>query len=204
MLGSMTARREKRGPDASLHGWTQSGFPRAWRFRDGSIRRHGWEGALKAAIASVLVVALTACASVSSTSQFYLATTERIYPPKPKDAPIPIMGKAPASPYRVIGKLRFQTDQGWPFLRKSMLYNARSNGADAVILKDTWAFNRWGLVQVPPTVNWMPVPGPYYQDCNGGWAYGGPAWVPWYQPGYVVPTVRTITGIDSEMIVFKR
>lgn len=146
---------------------------------------------------------LTSCASVSSTSMFYLPTTTDQFPPKPKDAEIPILAKAPDRPYKTIGRLAFSTDRGWKFLRESMLYNARANGADAVILRDTSSRKEYGLVSVPPRMNWIPVPGPVYKTKKGTYYYGT-NYIPDYQPGYVYPTTTTITGIDAEMIVFKR
>lgn len=156
-----------------------------------------------AGLACLLCLGLSGCASVSSTSAYYLPYTTDIYPPKPKDAPIPILGKVPNRRYKTIGRLAFSTTQGWRFLRESMLYNARANGADAVLLKDTSSRRETAIVNVPPRFNWIPVSGPACRD-NKGNVYYNTTYIPDYQPGYSYPTSWTITGIDSEMIVFKK
>jgi len=148
-----------------------------------------------------MALSMAACSSVSSTAAYYVSYTTRIYPAKPKDAPIPILGKAPKRPHTIIGRLSFSTARGFRFLRESMLYNARMNGADAVILNDTATWDQLGIVNVPPSVNYYPVRGPVYYG-RGECARYGTSWVPSYQPGYSYPTVRKISAIDCEMIVF--
>jgi hypothetical protein len=148
-------------------------------------------------------VALTGCETVASTSAYYLSYSAKTYPPKAADAPVPILAKAPDEPYRVIGRLAFQTGRGWRFLRDSMLYNARANGADAVILRDTTQKRQYGIVNVPPRLNYVPVPGPVCQNKKGQ-VYYGTTWIPDFQPGYSYPTSWTIQGIDAEMIVFRK
>ncbi len=153
--------------------------------------------------------ALAGCASVSSTEQFYFPSTTTIYPPKPKDVQIPILSKSPDKPYRVIGRLTFRTDLGWGFLRKSMVYNARRNGADAVILRKADSKEQVNYTQVPPRTDWVAVPGPVVavnngRRCNNNTTYVSyPTYIPVFQPGYTRRWVQTITGIDAEMIVLK-
>lgn len=154
--------------------------------------------------ATVAAAILAGCETVPSTSAYYLSYTEKVFPPKPKDAPIPILSKAPDRPYKVIGRLAFNTGRGWRFLRDSMLYNARANGADAIILRDTSQRREYGVVNVPPRFNYVPVPGPAYRTKNGRTYYCGPTWIPDFQPGYSYPTSWTIQGIDAEMIVFRK
>lgn len=155
-------------------------------------------------------VLLLGCASVSSTSQFYFPVTTDVFPPKPKDAPIPILGKAPDRPYRVIGRLAFRSDLGWRFMRESMLYNARANGADAVILKNADAKQQVNFTEVPPRTDWIQVPGPVVAVNNGNCKKNNvsyvayPTFVPVFQPGYIRRWVQTIVAIDAEMIVLKR
>lgn len=156
---------------------------------------------------AILVVLLglggfSGCASVKSTAQFYMPYTAKYYPPKDKEVPIPILGRAPREPYVAIGKLAFETDQGWNFLRKSMIYNAQMNGADAVILKKTSSRQQTTLVNVPPRVDYVPSTGYYRDKCGRLQTYTN--WIPFFQPGYVQPVVDTIMGIDSEMIVLKK
>jgi len=146
---------------------------------------------------------LTGCASVSSTSQYYLSETTTTYPPKEKDVVIPILNQPPKERYTVIGRLTFATDLGWPFLRKSMIYNARENGADAVILKSLKTRREEFFTDVPPQVDWIPVEN--YVSCrnnDGGRTYTN--WIPIFQPGYVRRSVVEISAIDSEMIVLKK
>ncbi len=154
--------------------------------------------------AAFLALVLSGCASVSSTSMYYFPSTTTLYPPKPKDAPIPILGKSPDRPYKSIGKLTFSSTRGWRFLRDSILYNARANGADAAILRDTNSRQQTRLVTVPPRFNYIPVPGPVYRNKNGEVYYYGTTYIPDFQPGYVFPSTWTITSIDAEMIVFKK
>ncbi len=159
-----------------------------------------------------IVSALSGCVSVSSTSQFYFPVTTDVFPPKPKDAPIPILGKAPDKPYREIGRLAFRSDLGWKFMRESMLYNARTNGADAVILNKADSKEQVNFSQVPPRTDWIPVPGPVVAVNGGGGKKKGkssttyvsyPTYMPVFQPGYVRRWVQTIIAIDAEMIVLK-
>lgn len=153
----------------------------------------------------VAVLALggfSGCASVKSTAAYYMPYTAKYYPPKTKDTPIPILGRAPKEPYTAIGKLAFETDLGWNFLRKSMIYNAQMNGADAVILKKTNSRQQTSLVNVPPKVDYIPSVAYYRDRCGRLQTYTN--WIPIFQPGYTMPVVDTIMGIDSEMIVLKR
>lgn len=158
-----------------------------------------------------LLAILSGCASVSSTSQFYFPSTTEVYPAKPKDFPIPILGKAPDKPYKGIGNLTFRSNLGWKFMRESMLYNARVNGADAVILKKTDSKNQVNVAQVPPHMEYVQMPGQIIavknggKKCNGNQTYVSPPYyMPVYQPGYTRSWVETIIGIDAEMIVLKK
>jgi len=152
---------------------------------------------------------LAGCASVSSTSQFYFPTTADVYRPKDKNAPIPIFGKAPDRPFKTIGRLRFSSDLGWRFMRESMLYNARANGADAVILRSSDSREVRRFAEVPPRTDWVPVPGPVVvSQCgkkgnNQTYYQAAPTYVPVFQPGYVRSWIDTVIGIDAEMIVFR-
>lgn len=151
---------------------------------------------------------LTGCASVAATSQFYFPVTTKIYPPKPKDAPIPILGKAPDERYKVIGRLAFSSDAGWQFMRDSMVYNARANGADAVILRKAESKDHVRFSEVPPHTDWVPIPGPVVavnsgKHCQNQTVVSYPSYMPVYRPGYIYRWIQTIIGIDAEMIVVK-
>jgi hypothetical protein len=152
--------------------------------------------------AALAIGLLAGCASVKDTAMYYVSYTPKVYPPKPADAPIPILGKAPAERHTVIGGLRFESDQGWKFMRRAMIYNAQVNGADAVVLKSTSQRQQMSLVQVPPQMDWVPVSN-WYRDKKGN-VWGGTSWIPFYRPGYVQPIVDEITGIDAQMIVLKK
>ncbi len=157
-------------------------------------------------VTCVAALLLGGCASVSSTSDFYLPYTTEVFPPKAKDAPIPILGRAPKERYKAIGRLAFQSDLGWRFMRESMLYNARMNGADAVILKTTDSREQERFVQVPPRTDWVAVPGPVFVEKRKNKTYYQTTsnYIPVFRPGYVERFVDVIVGIDSEMIVFKK
>ena len=80
-------------------------------------------------------------------------------------------------PYKVIGRFTFQTDRGWNFARKSMIYNAQVHGADTVLL---WAANAHREVSVqyaPPKVDWYPA----YRHSKHGKVSTR---VPYVRPGY--------------------
>lgn len=145
---------------------------------------------------------LGGCASVKDTARYYVSYTAEVFPPKPPDAPIPILGKLPKEKHTVIGALKFESDQGWKFMRRSMIYNAQANGADAVVLKATNNRRELSLIEVPPQMDWVPVSN-WYRDKKGR-VYGNTTWVPFFQPGYVRPYVQEITGIDARMVVFKK
>jgi hypothetical protein len=149
----------------------------------------------------LLTLLFSACVSVKSTAVFYSPSTAGFYPPKDKNAIIPILNAPPGRPYTEIGRLAFQTDQGYPFVMKAMEYNARQAGADAVIVKESKNWTVPLSYSVPPTVTWVPVGGWYGGGC-GAW-YGG-AMVPVTSPGYVGVTYQNFMGVDARMIVYKQ
>ncbi len=149
----------------------------------------------------LLAVGLAGCASVKDTAMFYVAYTPKVYPPKPPKTPIPILARMPKEPHKVIGALKFESDQGWKFMRRSMIYNAQVNGADAVVLEGTTERRQLGLLEVPPQMEWVPVSN-WYRDKKGR-VWGGTSWIPFYRPGYVQPYVQKIIGIDAKMIVLE-
>ena len=153
---------------------------------------------------ALLGVLLAGCASVSSTAVFYQPTTSNFYPPKPKNSVVPIIYAAPSRPYYEIGRFAFQTQYGYPFLLRSVEYNAQRAGADAVIIKDSKSWAVPYYYSVPAVYGWVPVGGYYGGGCGrwgGGW-YGGGA-VPIAYPGYAGVSYDTFVGVDARMIIYK-
>ena len=68
-----------------------------------------------------------------STSVYYKSLKD--FPAKPPDARFRFSIR-PTRSFKVIGRLAFESDGGWNFLR-SMIYNAQIHGADAVWLKSS-------------------------------------------------------------------
>lgn len=142
------------------------------------------------------------CASVKSTAIYYSPTTVEVFPPKPKDFPVPILQNAPDRRYRTIGKFAFDTALGYRFARDAILYNARVNGADAVILRKVSGRRELYLTRVPARVEYISTGG-YYGGYGGYGRYGGFGFssvYPIYQPGYVRADEEVITSVDAEMI----
>lgn len=155
----------------------------------------------------VAALLLPGCASVQDTAQYYVSYTTKIYPPKPKDAPIPILGRKPTERYRVIGRLAFESPHGWKFLRKSMEYNARMNGADAVLLKDESSRTETIVQDVPARMDWEPVSTwvcTYDKKGRSNGGYYVTNYVPVYRPGYTQVSQVNWIAIDAEMLVFKK
>lgn len=143
-----------------------------------------------------IFISLSSCASVKSTAVHYRSI--RDYPPKPLDAAIPILTRPPAGPYKVIGKLAFESDHGWDFLRKSMIYNARIHGADAVLLRTAKTRRDVSIQYLPPQMDWYPA---YRRGKHGNVET---RWVPYLRAQRPLRWVDEITTIDAEMIVFEK
>jgi len=105
---------------------------------------------------SACLIALSGCATVESTAVYYTPYTLDKNPPKPKDAFVPILGKAPERSHETIGRLAFSSTQGYKFMRRSMEYNARMQGADAVILNSMDSDTQVYLTEVPPSWDYVP------------------------------------------------
>ena len=142
---------------------------------------------------------ISGCAAVKPTAAYYTSYTRRVHPAKPADAAIPILARFPSGPYTAIGRLAFASDRGWPFLRKSMVYNARVHGADAVVLRSATTRHEVSLRKIPPQVDWVPTGSRRGQQ---GKVYSHR--VPFVRPGYTQRSVEVITAIDAEMIVFEK
>jgi hypothetical protein len=132
---------------------------------------------------------------VESTTAYYRSL--RNFPAKPADAQIPILTNPPARPYKVIGRLAFESDRGWNFLRKSMIYNAQIHGADAVFLRNATTRREVRIRHVPPRVD-------YYRVSRRG-EHGKieTQLVPYMRTEYPQRWVSEITAIDAQMIVFE-
>ncbi len=97
------------------------------------------------------VLALAGCETVPSTASYYRARPGADYPPKPKNAVIPILHGSPKRSHKVIGSLRIKTSKDWEFAKESMLFNARGNGADAVIVRGVSNWTDTATFEFPAT-----------------------------------------------------
>ncbi len=159
---------------------------------------------------SITLLGLSGCATMESTAVHYTPYTLDQYPPKPKDAFVPILGKAPERSHETIGRLAFSSTNGTNFMRRSMEYNARMQGADAVILHYMDSDTQVYLTEVPPSWDYVPytVKEPYQVVGKKGKVYTKYSsytdWQPVFTPGYLSQQSVTTTAIDAEMIVFKK
>lgn len=168
-----------------------------------------------------ILSAVTACKTVSSTAEFYRPLTTDVYPPKPKDYPIPILGAPPKKPFIVLGRLSFQSGHGNKYMMEAIRYNARKNGADAAVMIDESSHTKEYTYTVPGYTTTTPVTtyssGSAYGSANyygsGGYghasgsAYGSgvsTTYVPTYHPGYTGVDSVTITSIDAALIRYKQ
>jgi hypothetical protein len=145
-----------------------------------------------------ILASFPGCASVKSTAAYFTPTSSRVYAPKPIDAPVPILNTPPRRPFTVIGRLAFETDRGWSFLHKSMVYNAQIHGADAVILRRVTSRRQVSFERMPPELDWVPM----FRRGKDGKVRG--RMIPFTRPGHVQRWVTVITAIDAEMIVFEK
>ena len=178
---------------------------------------------MKASFTSIILISLfclAGCETVSSTSQFYRPLTTDVYPPKPKDYPIPILGGPPKRPFVVIGRLQFKAGHGYKYMIDAIKYNARQNGADAVVMISEDSNTQQYNYTVPGYTTTTPVTtyssgsaygSANYYGSNGyghatGSAYGSgtsTTYVPTYHPGYTGVGSVTINSIDAAMLKYK-
>lgn len=157
--------------------------------------------ALVLSAAFAFLLALGGCVSPKSTAVYYAPTTAKWYPPKPKNADIPIFSKPPSRPHSTIGRLAFETAHGWNFVEKSILYNARANGADAAVVKEVKTWRKTYVTSVPPQTDWVPMTS-YYYAC--GVARPVVTYVPVFRPGYLREWNEDMMWFEAEMIVFRQ
>jgi len=150
---------------------------------------------------------LAGCASLADTAIFYTPVSQRYYPPLPKDAPVPVMGEPPPWPHEVIGRFVAQSDRGYRYLYRGLLYNARLQGADAVVVRRVGFDVRQTYNEIP--ARWISVPqsNVWYQqvkDKKGKWVTVPQVYttyVPVWQPPRTVVNERAWTEIEADMIV---
>lgn len=157
----------------------------------------------------VCAVLLAGCQSLRETEAFYVPTTGKAFPPLAKDADVPVISEPPAWPHEIIGRFAMKSDRGYKLVYRAMLYNARRQGADAVILRRVAFDDRRTYNYIPPMTDSVPVTRFYYQtirNSEGQWvtvpqAYT--AFVPVFRPGRTVVTDSQWTDLEAEMVVRK-
>ena len=107
--------------------------------------------------AALALMFLTGCETVSSTRQHYRNYSSVAYPKKSADAPMPLLERRPSRPHEVIGRLKFDSQEGEAFMYRAVEYNAREAGADAAVIlelrRTEHPWERW----VPPSTTYTPV-----------------------------------------------
>ena len=157
----------------------------------------------------VPLVAVTAagCAPLSETTVFYTPVSDRYYPPKTKREEVPVLAEPPAWPHRVIGRFAMQSARGAQFVNKAMLYNARLQGADAVVVRKQGSELRQNFNYIPPGWESIPQSNVIYQqvkNSEGQWVTVPQvytAMVPVFRPGRTVVNESQWTDVTAEMVV---
>ena len=155
----------------------------------------------------LVAVAAAGCAPLSETTVFYTPVSDRYYPPKTKREEVPVLAEPPAWPHRVIGRFAMQSDRGAPFVNKAMLYNARLQGADAVVVRKQGSELRQNFNYIPPGWESIPQSNVIYQqvkNSEGQWVTVPQvytAMVPVFRPGRTVVNESQWTDVAAEMVV---
>lgn len=158
-------------------------------------------------LAPVLTVA--GCAPLSETTAYYTPASERYYPPKTKRDEIPVLSEPPSWPHVVIGRFAMQSDRGYPFVQRAILYNARLQGADAVILRKVGFDVRETYNHIPPGWDSVPQSNVFYQQAKnsrGQWVAVPQVYttyVPVFRPARTVVANRQWVEVDAQMVVRK-
>lgn len=148
--------------------------------------------------------------SVTSTESFYRPTVMQTFPPKEKDAHIPILGAIPREKHGMIGTMSFSSGKGTDFNNKCLVHNARKNGADAVIVFSQGSisaqvpFTMLGYTTYQPQTTYSNFSGSAYG--TGGYARAtgsgvSTTYAPVYNPGF--SGVRTIVTTHTEAAFIK-
>ena len=154
-----------------------------------------------------LVAMAAGCAPLSETTVFYTPVADRYYAPKTKKEEVPVLSEAPKWPHRVIGRFAMQSDRGYPFVYKAMLYNARLQGADAVVVRKQGSEVRQNYNYIPPGWESIPQSNVIYQqvkNSEGQWVTVPQVYttmVPVFRPGRTVVDESQWTDVTAEMVV---
>ncbi|MBE2179807.1 MAG: hypothetical protein IAE97_04995 [Chthoniobacterales bacterium] len=152
---------------------------------------------------------LTGCVSLRDTTVFYTPIAGETYAPLPKNAEVPVMAEPPKWPHKVIGRFAAQSDRGYAFLHKAILYNARLQGADAVILSKVAFDLRRTYNYIPPSWENIPQTSVFYQTVKnnrGEWVtvpQPYTTFVPIFRPARTMVADVQWTDLVAEMIVRK-
>jgi hypothetical protein len=152
-------------------------------------------------------VALVGCSGLRETTAYYMPVSNRYYAPKDKNEVIPVLSESPTWPHRVIGRFAMQSDRGYPFLHKALLYNARLQGADAVVVKKLGSEVRQNFNYIPPGWESVPQSNVVYQqvkNAQGQWVTVPQVfttYVPVFRPGRTVVDETQWTDVAAEMVV---
>lgn len=120
---------------------------------------------------------------------------------------MPVLAEAPPWPHKVIGRFAAQSDRGYAFLYKAVLYNARLQGADAVILRRQAFDLRRIYNEIPASWENIPQTNVFYQTVknnNGDWVTVPQTYttfVPVFRPARTVVSDVQWVELEAEMIV---
>ena len=154
-----------------------------------------------------LIAAVAGCANLEQTAVFYTPVSSEYYTPLDKKAFVPVLAQPPSWRSRVIGNFDMQTDRGPKFAREALLFNARRQGADAVVMRDLGYDLRRTYNYIPPSWDSYPVTNFYnqwVQNNKGKWVNQPQAYttfVPIYRPGGVQVNDVMWTRVRADMVV---
>ena len=162
---------------------------------------------MKRGILLLACLGLCGCANLEQTTVFYTPVSPQYYPPLDKKAFVPILAQPPSWRSRIIGNFDMETDRGPKFAREALLFNARRQGADAVVMRGLKYDVRRNYNYIPPSWDSVPVTNFYnqwVQNNKGKWVNQPQAYttfMPIYRPGGVQVNDVMWTHVRADMVV---
>ena len=162
---------------------------------------------MKRGVLLLACLGLAGCANLQETAVFYTPVSPQYYPPLEKKAFVPILSQSPPWRSRVIGNFDMETDRGPKFAREALLFNARRQGADAVVMRGLKYDVRRTYNYIPPSWTSYPVTNYYnqwVQNNKGKWVNQPQTYttfIPIYRPGGVVVDDVMWTHVRADMVV---